>query len=133
MTVRQYNREQLLDCRSVPRIYVLPNEETLSLLKKYGILKYRGKRAGHPRIKHNGGVYLANLVQIKLDHTYIENVHRQRKMRLATVNIRSIRNISADLLQHILEENIDFCLITESWLQTDGDDVVRGELDQDAF
>ena len=35
--------------------------------------------------------------------------------------------------QHVFEEKIDICVITETWLQSDGDDVVRGELKQDGM
>jgi hypothetical protein len=129
----QYNRAQLLDLRSAPRGKILPNKETLSILKDYNLLKYRGKRAGRPRTKSNAGIHSANLVRTKLDHTFVKNSHRQRKLKIATVNKRSIRNKSVELLQHIVEENINFCLITETWLPPDGDDVIRGELSHDGY
>lgn len=54
----QCNREQLLDLRSAPRGTIFLNKETLSVLKEYNLLNYRGKRAGRPRAKTNTGIDL---------------------------------------------------------------------------
>jgi hypothetical protein len=135
-TVSQYSRQQLLDLRFMPRRLSLPNKETLAVLKDCDILKYRGKRAGRPKVKcwsSNAGVRLSNLTKIELDHTYLLNAKRKNQLKLATVNSRSVRGKSAELLQHIMEEKIDLCLITETWLRADGDDVFRGELSQDGY
>lgn len=96
-------------------------------------MKYRGKRPGRLRSKTNAGVHWKNLKKITLDHTFIINAHRQKKLCLSTVNIRSVRGKSADLLQHILEQGIDLCVIAETWLQSDGDDISMGELSQDGY
>ena len=55
------------------------------------------------------------------------------KLKIATVNARSIKGKSSELLQHVLETNIDLCVISETWLKADGDDVIRGELLQEGF
>ncbi|KAH3794762.1 hypothetical protein DPMN_148300 [Dreissena polymorpha] len=50
---------------------------------------------------------------------------------MATINTRSVRGKSAELLQHELEENIALCVVTENLLRAYDGDVVRGELSQD--
>jgi len=132
-TVNFYSTEQLLDYRSAPRQFSIPSEGVLSLLKTHNLLRYRGKQGGRPRVKSNAGVHHSNLIQIKLDHSFLFNANRENHLRLSTVNTRSVRGKTADLLQHVLEDNIDLCLITETWLQTDGDDVVGGELSQEGY
>ena len=131
--VIRYNRQQLWDYRSVPRKLTLPNKETFTLLKELGILKYRGKRGGRLRTKSNAGVHHQNLIQIKLDHTLLLNAQRKKHLKLCTVNTRSVRGKTAELLQHILEVDIDLCVITETWLCPDGDDIIRGEFSQEGY
>lgn len=120
-TIIQYSREKLLDYRFGHSYSKTPNRETLSKLKEHNLLKYRGKRAGRLRIKSNAGVNFENLIQIQPDHTLLLNAQRQKQLKLSTVNTRSLRGKSADLLQHVFDENMDLCFITETWLQADGD------------
>ncbi|XP_060590708.1 uncharacterized protein LOC132745754 [Ruditapes philippinarum] len=99
-------------------------------------IEQRGKRAGRPRARikdTNQGVHLDNLTKIKIDQISNLNELRRNNLTLSTVNSRSLRNKSAELLQHIYEEQIDFCVITETWLQPEGDDKTRGELKQDGY
>ena len=49
------------------------------------------------------------------------------------MNTRFLRRKTADILQHIYEQSVDLCVITETWLQPEADDVVRGELSQDGY
>lgn len=53
----QYNREQLLHCKKVQRKLIRPDNDTLSILKSYNILKYRNARGG-------------KLSKCNLDHKY---------------------------------------------------------------
>lgn len=65
MSFIQYNRDQLLHCAGVDRKLIKPDNETLSLLKSYSILKYRGARGGKHKLKRNHdinqGVHLENI------------------------------------------------------------------------
>jgi len=65
MSFIQYNRDQLLHCAGVDRKLIKPDNETLSLLKSHGILKYRGARGGKHKLKRNHdinqGVHLENI------------------------------------------------------------------------
>ena len=89
----------------MPRQCIIPSDKTLTLLKMYNLLQYRGKRAGRPRIKSNAGDHYQN--QIKLDHTMLLNAQRKSQLKLSTVNTRSVREKkTTDLLQHISEENV---------------------------
>ena len=134
--VIHYNRSQLLSLYSPPGKSIKLNNQVLSTLKEYGILTYRGKRAGRPRTRvkdTNNGVHWSNLTKIKTDKTFYLNENRKCRLHISTVNTRSVRGKSAELIQHVFEEKIDICVITETWLQPDGDDVVRGELRQDGY
>ncbi len=35
----------------------------------------------------------------------------------ATINARSLRNKTAVFVDHIVEQNIDVCVVTETWLK----------------
>lgn len=39
-----------MSLRSVPRQIIVPDRDTLTKLKHYGILKYRGERAGRRKL-----------------------------------------------------------------------------------
>jgi len=135
-TVRKYSSDQLLSWSSAPRKVSRLSNEVLARLKEYDILMYRGKRAGCPRARirdTSQGVNVHNHVQIKIDQIVNLNTQRKNKLTLSTVNTRSLCGKSAELLQHIHEEQIDICVITETWLQPEGDDRARGELRQDGY
>ena len=69
-------------------------------------------------IKLNAGVHYQNFTQIKLDHTMLLNAQRKRQSKLSTAKYKVCAKKTANLLQHISEEIIDLCVITE----TDDDD-----------
>lgn len=134
-TVRQYSRQQSLNFSSLPRKVLRVDKEVLYTLNQHGILKYRDKRGGGPRGRNrdtNQGVHWKNLKRIKFDKT-LNLSNRGNTLKLSTANTRSIRSKSSEVTQHIFEEKIDICVITETWLQTDGDSHIRGELTQDGY
>jgi len=128
--VMQYSREQLFSYRSVPRQSIMLDIEVLKRLKDYHILHYRDKRAG---IQRSRGVDYNNLQHLQPDRAYNLNQNRKSRLKFSTVNTRSIRGESADLLQHVFEQKIDLCVVTETWLRVDGDAAIRGELSQNGF
>lgn len=79
------------------------------------------------------GVKLDNLQLLQFDCTYNMNQNRKSNRKLSTVNTRSLPYKTAELLQHVFEEQIDLCVITDTWLRSDGDDAIRGELCQDGY
>lgn len=105
---------------------------------KYDFLRYGDKRAWRPRARirdNNKGVLFKNLRLVKCDPTIHLNEIRKQKINISTVNTRSVCGKSAKIILHIYIyiENIDLCVISETWLQPIGDNVVQGELAQDGY
>ena len=117
-SIVQYNRDQLLDYRYVPRRNILPSHETLSLLKDLNLLQYRGKRSGQTRSKCRYGVNIENLIHINVNHNLLMNRGKERVVCL-TINCRSLVNKSESIGQTVREERADFALLTETWFSDD--------------
>ena len=112
-----------------------PNQDVLTRIKTLGIAKRnRGTRAGRFRAKliYPRGANLNNLTYIPIEKSSSEKQpdNRSLKLKISTVNTRSIRNKGAQLIQHVVDESIDLCVITETWLTANGDDVHRAQFSQ---
>ena len=101
--------------------------EYFNRLKECGILKKRrrGCRGGKgrgvsPRYRLTGGINYGNLRAIPLNPT----INSSNNIKIALMNTQSIRNKTAYINQLLIENKLDFCLITETWL-TDDDIVLR--------
>ena len=46
--------------------------------------------------------------------------HRQNSLRFANINARSLKNKTAAFVSHILDNKIDLCIATETWLKDIG-------------
>ena len=101
------------------------NNKTIPLdvyqqLKHCGILRpFRGKRAGLLQSRCwdvISGINKDNLIQVKKVED--KNIY----LTVGCVNVRSIRNKSADFIDNINNDGYDVCLITETWL-SEMDDV----------
>ena len=111
---------------------------TRSRIINLGIRKkprqYRGSRAGRSTVNHihtiitnhektkpnfslNQTVVLSNLLSI------LPSNERHNHLCLAHVNAQSIRNKISPFQHYLLDEKIDLCAITETWLKPD--DVVH--------
>ena len=53
-----------------------------------------------------------------------ENV-RTSSLHLAHINARSIKNKVLQFQEYTTNANIDLCVITETWLKPDDDDIVK--------
>ena len=42
---------------------------------------------------------------------------KEKTIHFAIVNARSVKNETAILVDHILQEKIDICVVTETWLK----------------
>ena len=118
-----------------------------SSLKELGINKHtiRGKRAGttkqrdikvritsrHRSTNHvdqskTSGVNKSNLTRV-YNETSLDT-----KVTIGCVNVRSLRNKTADFIDNIMDDNYDLCMITETWLD-DTDDVIVAEATPTGF
>ena len=60
---------------------------------------------------------MENCVRIKISKTQVALSSRENLIRFASVNARSLKNKSAEFVDHILGNNIDICVVTETWLK----------------
>ena len=77
--------------------------------------KRRGYRAGVRCRKQQNSRYadLSNLINIK---TSTKSVSNYLEVKIATANVQSIKNKDLILHQHICDNEIDLCVLTETWL-----------------
>ena len=118
-----YSKEQLVHIRNNQPNHLLP-QEVYDKLKHYQIL-YR-TRVGKHKIKNwdtNCGVNWSNLILPAM----VLETQSHYQLQLSTVNVRSIRNKTGLFLNYILDNNIDICTVTETWLKPE-DDTIRSEL-----
>ena len=57
---------------------------------------------------------MENCVKIK---TGINFDSRTKFLRFANVNARSLKNKTAEIVDHVLSNNINVCIVTETWLK----------------
>ena len=63
---------------------------------------------------------MSNLINIK---TSTSSVYNCLEVRIATVNVQSVKNKDLILHQHICDNGIDLCVLTEMWLSSKQDDI----------
>ena len=64
---------------------------------------------------------LSNLINIK---TSTKSVPNYLEVRIATGNVQSLRNKDLILHQHICDNKIDLCVLTETWLSSKQNDKI---------
>ncbi|XP_078000678.1 uncharacterized protein LOC144453296 [Glandiceps talaboti] len=111
-----YSNETLLALRSPGEI----SRKLSHTLKEIGILKhYRGKRAGvKQRCRPwdiNNGLRFANLRYPKI--TKCHHKKMPKSITLGLVNVRSIKNKCQIFQDYLVQNSIDICVITETWLR----------------
>ena len=58
---------------------------------------------------------MSNLINIK---TSTKSVSNYLEVMIATINVHSVRNKDLILHQHICDNEIDLCVLTETWLSS---------------
>jgi hypothetical protein len=103
---------------------VIPVVITYPLHQGYsGARAERGKRGPWDV---NEGIHLENLKQLRRSTT---DYAVDKKLCIATVNTRSIRNKSDEFLHHVVVNDYDICAVTETWLMQN-DAKCRADLNQ---
>ena len=64
-------------------------------------------------------VNINNLSQIKAKAMNNHNKELWKNLRLTVTNLQSIKNKDTNLLDHLVENRIDICIATETWLNED--------------
>ena len=137
----QYNKSMLYSIvdkvRSDPRYKVI-NYRTCNNISKLK-LNRRGCRGGvrmksHLDIMHPKSSNKDNLISINIEqHVVIPNHH---SLCICLANIQSIKNKQLILHQYLVENNIDMCVLTKTWLKdTKADQVLLqcSSLNNDGF
>ena len=88
-------------------------------------------RSGHKH-RAQSTTSLRNVININCSAGSPLNGHFKHPMSFCTLNARSVKNNSADLLDYICDYNVDLFAITETWLSAD-DAAVRAELCPDGY
>jgi len=70
-----------------------------------------------------------NLIHIPLSSEQREI----QPLRLYSLNCRSVKNKALSICDHIISNNIDIMALTETWLGTDVDNIVPGDLIPDGY
>ena len=86
----------------------------------------RGKRGGtkrhYPILTEKRSININNIIQCKPIGATSCDRELRKKLGLSLVNIQSIKNKHTNLLDNLVENKIDICIVTETWL-TDDDKV----------
>jgi len=87
----RYNRDQLLDLSAVSRNQTIPNKGTLTILKQYNLLKYRGARGGRDQELRvwdtNSGVYFNNLQSLPSQIPTVTSLKRHSTQNISGTNL----------------------------------------------
>lgn len=129
-----YSRGSLLSIRR--KSTCKADSSVYGLLKSYGLLKFRGCRAGRRRIsvvasRRPNHIARLNrsitrtLVNISIVPAQCNRV--QGHLKLCSINARSVKNKSADFVCYVRSSGADIFAITETWL-TENDIAHRVEV-----
>ena len=76
--------------------------------------KTRTQKPGSSKYRLRG-INCSNLIEITTDFEKLKFFHTS-KVKLGLINVQSMKNKEITLLDHITENNLDFLIITETWL-----------------
>ena len=99
--------------------------ETVNTIRKLRIQKRRkrGKRGGakvHQAIlARKRSVNINNIIQCKAKGLINCEKELRKNLGLTIINIQSIKNKDTNLLDHLVENKTDICIVTETWLNED--------------
>lgn len=121
---QRYTKHELLALNLVTKI-----DKRLAILPSIAIkricrlrLNRRGRRGGrlkrHASYKPEESV-VGNLTQPK---TKLSKERIDRLMKVSTLNAQSIKNKFQGILLHLFDNNIDVCVITETWMENNDRD-----------
>ena len=123
MVLRTYNREDLMNIRKTMIDVKWKNLEldTCITIRRLRLNK-RGRRAGK-KIKESfttrkqGSINLNNLTVIESK----QNCKIHNRIKVALVNIQSLKSKDNDLLTYLSDNKLDLCILTETWLTQEDD------------
>ena len=129
-----YTRAELLGIRRASRSFVCGS--VLHVLKLNGLLRFRGCRAGRRKIPVRISDRISHTTcrdrTISRSSVLVPIVPEQRFrvgscLKFCSLNARSVRNKSADLVSYVKSSGADIFAVTETWL-SESDDACRAEI-----
>ena len=110
----QYTREQLINMSSKLKLckYSILPFSTIEIVRKLKINK-RPSKLGSRLNNYTSKVNTKNLIQVNLG----TNQTKTSNVRVGTVNTRSVKNKSDLIIETSKLENLDFLVISETWLK----------------
>ena len=133
-----YTRAELLSIRRTSRRFVCGSvrRSVLHVLKLNGLLRFRGCRAGRRKIsirisdrksrttcRDRTTSRISVLVPIVPEQRFLAVSY----LKFCSLNARSVRNKSADLVSYVESSGADIFAVTEAWL-SEIDDACRAEI-----
>ena len=110
----QYTREQLINMSNKLKLckYSILPFSTIEIVRKLKINK-RPSKLGSRLNNYTSKVNTKNLIQVNLG----TNQTKTSNVRVGTVNTRSVKNKSDLIIETSKLENLDFLVISETWLK----------------
>ena len=128
----KYEREELIGiankCKQENRYKIL-NKETCVKIRNYRLnrrYKIGGKTlniAYRKLIQQHNTLNIDNLVSISCNDLGFNSDRNSGNMLIVLVNAQSLRSKDLLLHEYIKEDNIDICIVTETWIQNREDKV----------
>ena len=122
----KYEREELIGiankCKQDNRYKIL-NKETGVKIRNYRLnrrYKRGGKRlntAYRKLIQQHNTLNIDNLISISCNDLGFNSDRNSDNMLIVLVNAQSLRSKDLLLYEYIKEDNIDICIVTETWIQ----------------
>ena len=123
-----YTLDQLWQIKErvkLDRTLSIISPEIVNVIRKLRIQKGRswGKRGGLKRhntiLARKRSVNINNISQCKPNNLTNCDKELKKNLGLTVINIWSIKNKHTDLLDHLVENKTDICIVTETWLNED--------------
>ena len=104
----------------------------------------RGNRGGRRHrkrvVKHQNGINVSNLTVLKEKHRTTRaksnkvKAASNKSLSLCCLNAQSIKKKELPIIEYLLDENIDFCVISETWLkESDNDWLKQSEFNRNGY
>ena len=129
----KYEREELIGiahkCKQDNQYKIL-NKETCVKIRNYR-LNRRYKREGkklktvyRKLIQQHNTLNIDNLISISCNDLCFNSDSNSDNMQIAVINAQSLRREELLLYDYIREDDIDICIVTETWIQNREEDKV---------
>ena len=123
-----YTLDQLWQIKErveLDRTQSIISPETVNSIRKLRIQKRRkrasrgGVKVYHAKLARKRSVNINNIIQCKPKCLISCYKELRKNLGLTVINIWSIKNKDTNLLDHLVDNKTDICIVTETWLNED--------------